>query len=126
MPIIFKLLLLHLDGLFGIVDCKYVRIDLHLNLLDSEIGRGHRIFDVKLVEKLLEVVKEYGCELRSRLVLLVVSCVVLLHYELMESSERFFVKITPSPLTEHSLQLVLLLMVEKQVKVVFSVLNALM
>ena len=93
-----KLFLLHLDGLLRVVHGENVRVNLHLDLLDAEVGRRHRVLDVQLVVELLEVSVEVLGQLA-----VVVDAEWLALDELAQSVERLLVEGRAAPIAQHVL-----------------------
>lgn len=71
---------------------------MHLDLLDAEVGRRHRILDVQLVVELLEV----SVEILGQLTVIVDAEWLALD-ELAQSVKRLFVEGRAAPIAQHVL-----------------------
>ena len=98
-----QLVLLHSDRILGVIYCKYVRVNLHFDLLDPEVSRCHSVLDIEFVVQLFEVIVQDDGQLGACFLFLVVGSVALLLDELIESSEGFFIERHSTSLTQHIL-----------------------
>ena len=94
-----QLILLYSYRILSVIYCKYVRINLHLDLLDPEVCRCHSVLDIKFVVQLFEVIVQNDSQLGTCFLFLVVGSVASLLDELIESSEGFFIERHSTPFT---------------------------